>query len=161
MSRKIVDKIASDEEIRLRGFNCMKTALFTAPFNTKEIKKWLDETNYSAYNIREKDIGGGLAGASFKYGLTKDGVLENLPNFRKASIYESLAKADENLILQGEILVAQAEPWRGIDSWMLYATLDDKKFTSNRIAMQNPKWRIAIDLLSEKDPAIGGAEAGD
>lgn len=86
---------------------------------------------------------------NFRYKLTKQEVIDCHEDYDEYSVYESLYKADENLILQGEIHISR--------DFKIMATLDDRCNMSNRKAMENPKHRLFdVDLVYDKEPYING-----
>lgn len=139
----IRNKVESDLEIKKRGLNRMHEEMFTRE-DTELLKVFLRQHNFSYYNIRDKSDCMG----KFLYKITAEDVLLNSKNYDIFSVYESLAAADEKLILQGELMI-------DVD-FVLSACLSDVKRISNRDAMKNPVYIINVDLKEKREPDIAG-----
>lgn len=109
-----------------------------------ELKTFLKQYKYPYYNIRDKSKSMG----DFLYKITEEEVIKNSYKYDKFSVYESLAEADKNLILQGDIFISK--------DFELCASLSDVKGISNRVAMQEPKYHIRTDLKENREPYIYG-----
>lgn len=141
----IKNKAESDSFIRRRGFNRMLEGIFTSETPIETIEEFLDKYNYKLYNVRDKAIAKG----PFRYKLTRDEVLQVIKDFERFSIFESLAEADEKLVLQGELELTT--------DFLLRGALSDIKGQSNRIAMETPVYNILnLDLVNGKEPNIPG-----
>ncbi len=69
--------------------------------------------------------------------------------YKRYAVYESLAIADDRLILQGDIEIDR--------DFIMRASLSDIKGISNRIAMEKPVYNIYnYDLKEKRDPPISG-----
>ena len=140
----ITNKAQSDYEIKKRNLNRVTEEIFTNQSSIDEIKKFLENNKCEFYNIRDKS----KASGEFKYKLTAEEVLKEVKNYEKFSIYESLAAADEKLVVQGEIEIKK--------DFTVAASLSDVKGISNRTAMQSPVYRLNFNLLEEREPVIRG-----
>ena len=140
-------KEQSDYEIRARDLNRLVSRTFDVDVNESEILNFMEETNYKAYNIRDKVNAGG----TFKYGVEPQDVLREIKGYKKFSLAESLQEADKQLILQGDIEIDR--------NFNIRASLSDIAGISNRIAMQQPKYNIFnINLAEDKLPYICGLD---
>lgn len=133
---RVKNKAQSDAKIKKLGFNRMVEGVFTKD-DTEKLIKFLDEMPVPFYNIRDKTPMG-----QFLYKITREEVLERSKNYEKFAVYESLAEADLHLILQGDVLLTS--------DFQITASLSDIKGISNRNAMQNPKYKVFIDLKKKR-----------
>ncbi len=141
----IRNKYESDYMIKKLGLNRMSENIFTDNSTLDELKSYLEENTYKYYNIRDKSVSGG----TFLYMLTKDQVLLKSKKYKRYAVYESLAIADDRLILQGDIEIDR--------DFIMRASLSDIKGISNRIAMEKPVYNIYnYDLKEKRDPPISG-----
>lgn len=141
----IRNKYESDYMIKKLGLNRMSEKIFTDNSTLDELKSYLEENTYKYYNIRDKSVSGG----NFLYMLTKDEVLLKSKRYKRYAVYESLAIADDRLILQGDIEIDR--------DFIMRASLSDIKGISNRIAMEKPVYNIYnYDLKEKRDPPISG-----
>ena len=141
----IRNKYQSDQTIKVLGLNRVAEKIFFKDAAVDELIKFLIQTNYSYYNIREKSNSAG----KFKYKLTKSEILEISSDYYNFSVFESLAEADNRLILQGDIEIDK--------DFIMRASLSTIKNISNRIAMQEPEYNIYnYDLKEQKEPNIKG-----
>lgn len=141
----IKTKYESDYMIRKLGLNRMLECIFTDKTTIDELEEFLDEFNYNYYNIREKTSSAG----NFRYKLTRNEILEVSKQYKHYAIFESLADADSQLILQGDLEIDK--------DFVMRASLSDIKNISNRLAMQEPKYNIFnYDLKEKRDPSIRG-----
>ncbi|ABR33476.1 MULTISPECIES: hypothetical protein [Clostridium] len=141
----IRNKYESDYMIKKLGLNRMSENIFTDNSTLDELKSYLEENTYKYYNIRDKSVSGG----KFLYMLTKDQVLLKSKKYKRYAVYESLAIADDRLILQGDIEIDR--------DFIMRASLSDIKGISNRIAMEKPVYNIYnYDLKEKRDPPISG-----
>lgn len=142
----ILNKTESDRLIKEKGLNRIEEGHFKGSSNTldEDVLEYLDRTRYKYYNIRDKSYSNGM----FRYKLTRDEIIAIDKNYDKFAIYESLAEADDRLILQGEIEINK--------DFELWASLSDVKNIPNRIAMKEPKFILEIDLKESKEPNIRG-----
>lgn len=141
----IKNKYESDYLIKKIGLNRMSEKIFTENSTLDELKIFLEENIYKYYNIRDKSTSAG----KFLYMKTKDEILEASKQYKKYAVYESLAIADDKLILQGDIEI-------DID-FIMRASLSDVKGISNRVAMQKPIYNIYnYDLKEKREPSIRG-----
>jgi len=139
----IKNKTESDYEIKKRGLNRIVEEIFQKG-DVKGISRFLEENPYPYYNIRDKSRSRG----QFLYKLTKNEVLLQCDNYDKFSVYESLCDADERLVLQGDIFIN--------NKFEIMASLDDRKNIPLRIATNDPKYRISLDLKERREPSIPG-----
>jgi hypothetical protein len=109
-----------------------------------KVRKYLIENPFKHYNLRDK----GTPGGKFFYKLTAKQVLEVTHIYPKFSLFESLAQADDLLVLQGEISISE--------QFKILASLDDRKGISNREAMQNPHWTLNSNDLIKRKYSIPG-----
>ena len=141
-------KKESDELIKKLDLNCIKEEKIFNKYKEKDIKeavkKYLLETNYKYYNMRDKENASG----KYLYKLSSEEVLENMGWYNIFSVFESLSEADNRLVLQGEIYI---DP-----NAKLIASLDNRKNISNRQAMYNPRYTLSLDLLQRNEPCIPG-----
>lgn len=141
--RDIQSKKESDRIIEKLAVNKMLEGIFTTE-TLDQLPIFLNEHQYPFYNIRDKSESAG----KFLYKKTASEILTEAPKYSKFSVYESLAEADEKLILQGDIQ---------IDSkFNLLASLSDIKLISNRKAMHNPVYNLKLDLKQKREPYING-----
>lgn len=141
--RLIKNKTESDRVILERGLNRLSSEVFSQG-EVERLKKYLNETDFEYYNIREKKASSG----SFKYKLTKEQVIQESKDFQIFSVHESLAGVDDKLILQGEIYIDA--------DWVMVASLSTVKNIPNREAMKKPEYTIEVDLKSCREPNIDG-----
>ena len=141
----IRNKYESDSMIKRLDLNRMAEGIFTSESTGDELRAFLDNTSFDYYNIRDKSVSSG----KFLYKLTRDEVFKESRNYSKYAVYESLALADDRLILQGDI---------EIDSnFIMRASLSDIKNISNRTAMQTPVYNLYnYDLKENREPSIRG-----
>ena len=145
MKKVIKNKLDSDFQIKKRGLNHMLEGLFTESSTYEDLMNFLNENKYDYYNIRDKSVAAG----KFMYKITRDNVLKESKNYKKYAVYESLALADNKLILQGDIEID--------NNFIMKASLSNIKGISNRIAMQEPVYNLyEIDLKENKEPYIEG-----
>jgi len=141
----IRNKYESDYEIKRLGLNRMLEGIFTKDSKTEDLEKFLDDNVFEYYNIRDKSVSSG----KFLYKLTREEILEASKNYTKFAVYESLALADDRLVLQGDIEIDK--------DFVMRASLSDIKNMSNRLAMQEPVYHIYNhDLRERKEPSIYG-----
>ncbi len=141
----IKNKYESDYIIKKLGLNRMSEKIFTDNSTLDELKNYLEENTYEYYNIRDKSAAGG----KFLYMLTKDEVLLKSRKYKRYAVYESLAIADDRLILQGDIEIDR--------DFVMRASLSDIRGISNRIAMEKPVYNIYdYDLKEKREPSIRG-----
>lgn len=143
MINKILNKQQSNEEIIKRDLNRIEIKIF----NGNEIDlltMYLEESNHAYYNLRDMSSSMG----KFLYKQTKEQILLHSQNYKQFSVYESLCFADEFLVLQGDVFIN--------DQFELIASLDDRKYISNREATKNPKYSLSLDLKELKEPNIKG-----
>ena len=134
----VMCKEESDFTMNKLNLNRMAEAIFYKG-QDEEVKKFLIENRFKHYNLRDKSTPAG----KFFYKLTAEQVLEVTHSYTKFSVYESLAQADNYLVLQGEISISE--------QFEILASLDDRKGISNRQAMQNPHWTLnPNDLIMRK-----------
>ena len=143
MARVIKNKTESDRVILERGLNRLSSEVFSQG-EVERLKKYLNETDFEYYNIREKKASSG----SFIYKLTKEQVIQESKDFQIFSVHESLAGVDDKLILQGEIYIDA--------DWVMVASLSTVKNIPNREAMKKPEYTIEVDLKSCREPSIDG-----
>lgn len=139
----IRNKQESDFIIKKLGLNKMSEGIFSKE-NINELSDFLKINNYPFYNLRDKNNPSG----NFFYKITPEEVLKQSKNYDIFSVYESLALADEKLILQGDIQLNK--------DFTLLASLSDIKNIPNRLAMQKPVYKINVDLKEKKEPSIKG-----
>jgi len=145
VKKVIKNKLDSDFQIKKRGLNHMLEGLFTESSTYEDLMNFLNENKYDYYNIRDKSVAAG----KFMYKITRDNVLKESKNYKKYAVYESLALADNKLILQGDIEID--------NNFIMKASLSNIKGISNRIAMQEPVYNLyEIDLKENKEPYIEG-----
>lgn len=141
----IKNKQESDYEIKRRGLNKMLDHIFTEESTENELKNFLDNNKHDFYNIRDKSVSSG----KFLYKLTRNEIIRESKNYKKYSVYESLALADDKLILQGDIEIS--------NDFIMRASLSNIKNISNRIAMQQPVYNLYnYDLKEKREPSIKG-----
>lgn len=140
----IRNKSESDYIISKLGLNRMAEGIFTQSSTEEDLRRFLEENTYEYYNIRDKTHAGG----QFLYKLTADGVIEHSKDYQRYSVYESLAEADEKLILQGEMEIDK--------QFKMVASLSDIRHISNRSAMQTPEYHLQVDLAERREPHIRG-----
>lgn len=139
----IKNKQESDFKIKKLGLNRMLEGVFTKE-TIVELPNFLNAYPYPFYNLRDKSVSGG----KFLYKVTAEDILKQSKNYNVFSVYESLALADEKLVLQGDIKLSK--------DFTLISSLSDIKGISNRIAMQNPIYQLDLDLKEKKEPEIKG-----
>ena len=140
----IKSKAQSDCELRKRKLNRMAESVFDKE-NIHELKSYLETTGCKYYNIRDK----GTSMGKFLYKITAEEVLKHSSQYEKFSVYESLAAADETLMLQGEVFISK--------DFVLTASLSDIKGISNREAMKEPVYQVYdLDLKERREPSVPG-----
>lgn len=138
------NKLESDNMIKKLGLNRIIQNIFTKD-SIDDLKSFLQEHPCAYYNMRDKSRSDG----KFFYKITADEVLNNIDNYEnRFSVYESLAPFDDRLIIQGEIIISA--------DFVMQASLSDVKNIPNREAMDNPKYKLFIDLKKENEPDIRG-----
>ena len=131
---RINNKLESDCMIKKLNLNRMLEGMFRRGEEEK-LAQFLKENPFPYYNIRNKSVAMG----QFLYKLTPSEVMEHSREYDCFSVYESLAEADKKLILQGDILIDR--------NFSITASLSDVKGISNRQAMQNPVYKLNMDLV--------------
>ena len=84
MARVIKNKTESDRVILERGLNRLSSEVFSQG-EVERLKKYLNETDFEYYNIREKKASSG----SFKYKLTKEQVIQESKDFQIFSVHRA------------------------------------------------------------------------
>lgn len=141
----VMCKEQSDFIMEKFNLNRMAEAIFYRGQGEK-VKKFLEDNRFKHYNLRDKSTPGG----KFFYKLTAEQVLEVTHSYPKFSVYESLAQADNFMVLQGEISISE--------QFEILASLDDRKGISNRDAMQNPHWTLNPNYLFKRKYSIPGLD---
>lgn len=141
---QVKNKTESDFMIKKLGLNRMLEGIFSNN-QREELANFLNKHQFPYYNMRDKSKSMG----EFLYKLTFEEVVKNSVKYDKFSVYESLADADTNhMILQGDIHIDYG--------WNMMASLDTHRCISNRIAMQQPQYKILLNLIEDKTPYIQG-----
>lgn len=139
----IRNKQESDSLIKQLGLNRLSEEVFTQD-NINDLPSFLESHPYPYYNLRDKANVGG----KFLYKVTAEEIMKESIKYKKFSVYESLALADDGLILQGDIQLTK--------DFVLTGSLSDIKGISNRAAMQKPCYYVNMDLKENNTSSIRG-----
>lgn len=138
----IYTKKQSDSYINRLGLNTLDS-LIVSGADSEKISSYIEKTGFEVYNIRDMKTSGKLM-----YGVAKEKVVEEATSYEKCRVYESLIKADEKLIMQGDFIITK--------DYELTYSVSSEKCIPLRVAAYRPMYTGTVDLKERNEPKING-----